>query len=76
MQKYVDHSTVVSTDIPSLGLLWANILTVRLKISRKRSQNETVRRAFEVVYSSYHPRSVIDFIITQKGIEVLCEYML
>lgn len=68
-----DNSTSVSKDIPSLGLLWAHSLTTRLQISRKEPLEEPVRRQIEVVYSAYHPHLIIDFIITEKGIEVISE---
>ncbi|XP_071033003.1 uncharacterized protein [Parasteatoda tepidariorum] len=56
------------TDVPSLGLLWSNILTTRMKISKKVSQTGPATRTLECVYSSYIPNISLDFFISEKGI--------
>lgn len=77
MQKTSTSSTVVSTDIPSLGLLWSNVLTTRLKLFRTDGlREESVVRALEVIYSAYHPRMRSYFVINCDGVEVLGESLL
>ncbi|GBM19749.1 hypothetical protein AVEN_897-2 [Araneus ventricosus] len=59
-------------DVPSLGLLWSNILTTRIKISRKSSEtNLPANRILELIFSSYHPHICNNFMITECGIQVL-----
>ncbi|GFQ69672.1 DNA repair protein XRCC3 homolog [Trichonephila clavata] len=59
-------------DIPSLGLLWSNILTTRLKVSRKPSESTgPTTRALELIFSSYHPHVCNNFLISENGVELL-----
>lgn len=77
IQKSNTSSAMVSSDVPSLGLLWSNVLTTRLKLFRTDGlREESIVRALEVVYSAYHPRMRSHFVITSDGIEVLGESML
>ncbi|GFT20085.1 DNA repair protein XRCC3 homolog [Nephila pilipes] len=63
---------VKGLDIPSLGLLWSNILTTRLKVSRKPSEiTGPTTRALELIFSSYHQHVCNTFIISENGIEFL-----
>ncbi|XP_054720202.1 DNA repair protein XRCC3-like [Uloborus diversus] len=65
----ISGSVQQATDVPALGLLWANALTTRLKISRASPNGEIVPRILEVIFSSYHARVKSEFIISRNGIE-------
>ncbi|GIY19460.1 DNA repair protein XRCC3 homolog [Caerostris extrusa] len=61
-----------SLDVPSLGLLWSNILTTRIKISRNSSENnEPSTRNLGLIFSSYHSHLCNNFVISEKGINVI-----
>ncbi|KFM64075.1 DNA repair protein XRCC3, partial [Stegodyphus mimosarum] len=53
-QNSLIAGSLTASDIPSLGLLWSNILTTRCILSRQSSSTEEVIRILELVYSSYH----------------------
>ncbi|CAL1295319.1 unnamed protein product [Larinioides sclopetarius] len=59
-------------DVPSLGLLWSNILTTRIKISKKSSETSLpATRILELIFSSYHPHICNNFMISESGIKIL-----
>ncbi|GIY11602.1 DNA repair protein XRCC3 homolog [Caerostris darwini] len=59
-------------DVPSLGLLWSNILTTRIKISRNSSENNVPStRNLGLIFSSYHSHLCNNFIISENGINII-----
>ncbi|XP_035221283.1 DNA repair protein XRCC3-like [Stegodyphus dumicola] len=70
-QNNLNVGSLTALDIPSLGLLWSNILTTRCILSRQTSSVEQVIRILELVYSSYHQNILVNFKITTNGIEII-----
>ncbi|KAG8196493.1 hypothetical protein JTE90_012309 [Oedothorax gibbosus] len=67
----VSGSNKSTFDVPSLGLLWSNILTTRIRISRKPSEQSRTLRTLDVVYSSYLPNISTQFTISEAGVKVV-----
>ena len=56
------------TNIPALGILWANSINQRLFLERKETTTVAFKRFFKILFSPSVPQAETEFIITKEGI--------